>query len=241
MSRVSPVAAAVALLEAIPLCLSRPELRRLVFRAVLWSAAVFAGTLVALLWAAFAVTGPLVTDGAWLGTVGWLARLLAIAAALLIAPPLFALLAGLVHPLFLGRIYDEARRQAGAPVPDTPLHLGREARILTVEVRRLLRFLLWAVLLLPLNLVPGIGGLLYLAAQLLLSARTLGWDLLSYHFELHRLSYAEQTSWVRAHRALVLSLGLGATLLLLVPVAQIFFLSSNVAAAGLVSARLDRA
>jgi len=67
----------------------------------------------------------------------------------------------------------------------------------------------------------------------------MGWDLLSHHFELHDLDYGEQKAWVRENRVMVLTLGGAATALCAIPVLQLLFITTNVAGAGVLSARLD--
>ena len=120
--------------------------------------------------------------------------------------------------------------------PQTPLRMS-----VVYDLKRLVRFLTLSVLLLLLHLIPVVGSILYVIAQFYLAAWTLGWDLLSHHFELHGLDLHGQGRWVREHRALVLAFGSGAALLAMVPLAQLVFISTNVASAGVLSAWLDDA
>ena len=159
--------------------------------------------------------------------------------ALFLAPVLFHVVASILLPAFHGPVFLEARRSAGGPAS-----AGAEQRlvaVLAVELRRLARLIVLSLLLLLLNLVPVIGSVAYLVAQFLLAARTLGWDLLSYHFELHGLDYEQQKAFLRRERGMVLALGGVATLLCLIPIAQIVFLTTNVAGAGVLSAWMDGA
>jgi uncharacterized protein involved in cysteine biosynthesis len=173
-------------------------------------------------------------------SVGWLLRVAAVVGCLVIGPVLFNLGASLVMPIFYGRIFSVARSASGA-AEEAEFDTAAVARIVAVEVRRIVRFVLLSLLALLLNLVPVVGSAAYMVVQFTLSASALGWDLLSHHFELHNLSYEEQKAWVKANRSLVLTLGGVATALCAIPIVQLVFITTNVAGAGVLSARLDGA
>ena len=241
-----------ALSTGIALSLGEPSLRRRIAVSVVVNGLVFALVLAGALWGAselvaWAFSGEEVSDPAWYEAawysvkdgLRWLLYVALVVGALLYSPVLFSLLAGVLLPPFLGPVFKAARGHAGGPpVEASALSL---AKTVTGDLRRLVRFMLYSLLLLPLNIIPGVGSVLYLVAQFLLSARTIGWDLLAHHFELHGMDLAAQRQWVRAHRGLVLTLGSGATLLAMVPLAQILFITTNVAGAGVLSAWLDGA
>jgi len=241
-----------ALSAGITLSLGDPALRRRIMLSVVVNGLVFGLVLAGALWGAseavaWAFAGQEAADPAWYETVWysvkdglrWLLYAAFVVGALLYSPVLFSLLAGVLLPAFFGPVFTAARGHAGGPAVDAaglPF-----ATTVAGDLKRLFRFLLYSFLLLPLNLIPGVGNLIYLVAQFLLSARAMGWDLLAHHFELHGMDLAEQRRWIRAHRGLVLTLGSGATLLAMVPLAQILFITTNVAGAGILSAWLDGA
>jgi uncharacterized protein involved in cysteine biosynthesis len=72
------------------------------------------------------------------------------------------------------------------------------------------------------------------------SQASYGWDLVGYHFETQNVTYADQKRWLRKHRLAVVTLGLAAILLCLIPVAQLLFVNTNTAAAGAFSAHFGR-
>ncbi len=251
-SRVTASEAISALFQGIELGFSQPSLRRKLVVSLLVNLVAFSLLLWGLLSGAFGLVDWFLpdaaadSDGFWAGVwawtadiLGWVLKAAAVLGSLFLAPVLFNVVASILLPAFHGPVYSEARRLAGGPEVSAPQQ--GLAAVVAVEVRRLVRLVLFSVLLLPLNLVPVIGSAAYIVCQFLLSARTLGWDLLSYHFDLHGLSYAQQQVFVRQRKSLVFALGGVATLLCTIPVAQIFFLTTNVAGAGIVSARLDGA
>lgn len=250
--RVSAPEAISALFQGVEMGLSEPSLRRKLVVSLLVNLVAFSLLLWGLLSGAFGLVDWMLPDAAadadgfwssvWAWTtdiLGWVLKAAAVLGSLFLAPVLFNVVASVLLPAFHGPVYAEARRLAGGP------EISRRgpglATTVSIELRRLVRLIVFSLLLLPLNFVPVIGSAAYLVGQFTLSARTLGWDLLSYHFELHGLTYQEQQAFVRQHRSLVFALGGVATLLCTVPVIQIFFLTTNVAGAGIVSARMDGA
>ena len=241
-----------ALRSGLALSFGDPHMRRRIAVSVLVNGVAFAMLLAGMFWAAsqggaWAFDGAEVVDPTWYESawyamrdgLRWVLWLVLVLGALLYAPVLFALLASVVLPPFHGPVFAAARAHSGGPrVEAKPVSMGTS---LLYDVKRLLRFIGLSLLLLPLNLLPVIGSVAYLVAQFLLSARTLGWDLLSHHFELHGLSLEAQQEWVGRHRALVFGLGAGATLLAMIPLAQVVFITTNVAGAGVLSAWLDGA
>jgi CysZ protein len=241
-----------ALRAGIALSLGDEHLRRRIAVSVVVNGVSFVALLACLLWAAsegvsWVIDGVEVADPAWYESLWysvksglrWLLYGAVVLGALLYAPALFMLLASVVLPPFHGPVFAGARARAGGP----KVTGGGVALVTTLknDLRRLVRFVGYSVILLPLNLVPLLGTGLYVVAQFTLSAKTLGWDLLSHHFELHGLGLEEQRAWVQERRGLVFALGAGATLLAMIPLAQVLFITTNVAGAGVLSAWLDGA
>lgn len=241
-----------ALQRGITLSLGDPALKRRIALSILVNAVAFVALLCGLLWGAvelvdWALGGSVAADPSWYESLWyeardglrWLLYGVFVIGALFYSPVLFTILASAVLPAFHGPVFSAARQRAGGPVVDGP-QTGL-ARTLLTELTRLIRFVVYSVLLLPLNLVPVIGSVAYLALQFYLSATTLGWDLLAYHFELHGMDLPAQRAFVRQNKGVVLALGGGATVLAMVPVAQLVFITTNVAGAGVLSAWLDGA
>lgn len=213
------------------------SLRGLVIKGSLLAGVAFALFVAGSLWGVWTLTAGIGGSGAG-SVLVWVARVASLFAMLLLAPVIFAMSSGIVMPFFRSRIFARARALSGAPAIDD-LSMFGEVKAIAVEVRRLVRLLCFVVLLLPLHLIPGFGSLVYAFAALLLAGNSYGWDLLGYHFEIHKVPYAEQKAWLRDNRFAVLALGLAATLLCLIPIAQIVFINSNSAAAGVLSAQLQ--
>ena len=244
--------ALLALKRGIAMSFGDDALRARMVVSIIVNAIAFLGLLAMTLWGAMslvdlALTGPEVADPTWYQSLWygvregfrWLVNLALIIGALLYSPVLFTLLASALLPAFAGPVFRMARSQAGGP--EVPGRATAFPTVVWVEVTRLARFILWSALLLPLNLIPGIGSVAYIVAQFYLSARTLGWDLLSHHFEMHGLGMEAQKAFVRERRGLVLAFGAGATLLATLPLVQLVFITTNVASAGVLSAWLDGA
>ncbi len=246
---------AAAVVAGIKVGLGEASLRGTIAVSLVVNAFLFALLVGGMLWYAFdTVEGwvaveQAVDPGWWDSFVGWIAgalgfalKLAAVLGTFLVAPVIFTTLASMVLPAFHGPVYLAARRFAGGEVPDSQTGaLEALARTVGIEVRRLLSFLALSLCILPLNLIPILGSILYLAAQLYLTAMTLGWDLMSYHFELHDLDFAAQKRFAREHKGLRLGLGGVGALLCLIPLAQVLFITTNVVGAGLASAWLDGA
>lgn len=227
------------LLKGIFVALGERQVRGKIVMAVIANAFAFAVVFGLLMWGAFALTDGWVDDGGLLAAAGWLARIGLIVGFGFVAPVLFALSGEIVVPTFRGKIFELARDFEGGPPVNGSEGLVAEAKAVGVDIRRLVRFLGISLLLLPLLLIPGVGTAGYAAVQLAVAARTMGWDILGRHFELHGVRYADQKRFLNRHMGLTLGVGLVALGLCLVPVAQFVFVSTNVAGAGILSARLD--
>jgi uncharacterized protein involved in cysteine biosynthesis len=247
---IGPRDAVGALFTGLSLSLREPDVRKRIGVGLLLNSVVFSLLLWGLISGAFWLVDELVSlaptgDGFWeqllggtLTSVGWLLRVASVIGSLFAAPVLFNLGASLMMPIFYGRIFSIARSVSGDGEA-SGFDAAAIARIVAVELRRIARFLTFSALALTLNLIPVVGSAVYLVVQFLLASSAMGWDLLSHHFELHDLDYGQQKAWIKQNRALVLTLGAGATALCAIPVLQLLFITTNVAGAGVLSARLD--
>ncbi len=112
-------------------------------------------------------------------------------------------------------------------VPPAPGWIGLAKEVL----RNLAHELAWGGLylsallaLLPLNLIPGAGQLLYGGLMAYLSSRTLAWYGLGYSLSRRGLSFSQKHEFLKEHRLPALGFGAAAFLLLLVPLATLFVL-----------------
>ena len=216
------------------------------FRLSLAMAAVTAVILIALLWVLFAYTDDLVAavwappDRAWLMGLWWLVTfaiglLLAILGALILPP---IALSPLADPLS-----EATEVHAGGTAPPfqwKDLWVGTWVGLKHTLVRLVLT-LVGVILLLPLNLIPGFGSLLYaglsgLWGMLGLTAEHLG-------APLARHRYPSRTVFrvMRARPALSIGFGLGVWLILIVPVLNAFFLPLAIVGGTLLFLGLQRA
>lgn len=252
---VEPVPASAAfhaLRAGITLCFSDPSLKRWLIAALVINSVAFTGLFYgsflgidALMDWGFQALAP--SETSWFGGavafladgLRWVVYVCLVLGALVYAPVFMALIASLVLPPIYGPVFARARRCAGGS--DDALHGTSVWRSVLTDLRRVFRFIALSAALLLLNVIPVFGSILYVVAQFYLGAKTLGWDLLAHHFELHGLPLDEQRRWVRSRPGLVLSFGAGATLLVMIPLFQVVFLTTNIASAGVLSAWLDGA
>lgn len=239
---VSPSQAVRCLFTGFRVATGVPTVRRQVFKSILINGIVFLVFLIGLIWGALGLTSGLVGADFWLlAGLGWLLRLALIIGILSIGPPIFSVLYGIIMPMFMSPVYQAGRKWANGPELEDTAGLKEEVRAVAIDIRRLGRLLLFSLLIFPFNLIPVVGNLAYVVAQIAIAAHTLGWDLLGKHFDLHGLNYSEQKSYLRDHRKMVLSVGFVAGVLCLIPLANIFFITTNVCGAGVLSAQIDGA
>ncbi len=228
-----------ALFAGLSASLKPGPVRRKVVRAMCANAA---GLLLVMAGLVYAVFGLVDVPGGGnaIGTVvAWAIRLAALVLIFIGAPLMYALVVRLFALVVNQGIFDAARREANAPdPPDDPLPLPTSTAI---ELRRLGRFVLVSLLLLPVNVIPIAGSAFYALAVMLMASQTMGWDLFAYHFELHGMGYDAQKAWIGENRRLVIIVGAVAMLLCMVPVLQLLTITTNVAGAGILSARMDGA
>ena len=233
--------AVASLFTGIRLTVKEGAVRKQVLKGTVLNALFFLLLFVGVLWGAWALTGLLIGESWHTAVLGWLARLLVMGGVLFLSPVLYALIGEIVLPGPRGEIFRFARHWAGGPEVEEIGGVIVEVKSVVLDLRRLGRLLLFSLLAMLLNVVPVVGSVAYFVIQALIAAHTMGWDLLGRHFELHGLSYGQQKEYLRRHRLLTIAVGGVATLLCLIPIAQLFFVTSNVAGAGILSAKLDGA
>ncbi|MCA9651003.1 MAG: EI24 domain-containing protein [Myxococcales bacterium] len=156
----------------------------------------------------------------WLAAGLWVARVLGVVAVLLVAPLLALTVVNAIFP-FLGervfmaamRVVSPARAEQLAASPGLPLVTS-----VLIELRRIASLLLRSVAIFLLSLIPAVGQVLGPVLQGYTSARGLAWELLDPYLDKLQLGYAEQRSFVAAHRPALVGFGLPLSLLMAIPV-----------------------
>ncbi len=233
--RMTPGLAVAGLLRGTTLALTDKALRGKVLVALVVNAVAFLALLAGIYFGVQAVTD-FGGDGWFVEVVRTVVRVVVYVVVLLWTPVIFVTLASIFLPMFQTPVFRAARATRGAPPLAGELGVGASV---SLEVRRLVRFLVLSVLLLFVNLLPGVGTVLYMVLQFGLTAHEMAWDLMAPHLEGHSLGYGAQRRWLRSNTLGTLALGGVATLLLMVPVAQLLFITTNYAGAGVISAELD--
>ena len=113
----------------------------------------------------------------------------------------------------------------GCTVPSLEPDLWRDTLgAIRISLAMVVRSLAVTVILLPINLVPVVGTLVYVPLAMFFSCRALGLEFMDYCLERHYVSLSERVAWTKAHRWSVLGLGACVSLVLLLPVVNLFFL-----------------
>jgi CysZ protein len=144
----------------------------------------------------------------------------------------FTVLANLMAAPFNGLLAEKVERYlGGSPLPGRPL--WQEVPIaLSSEMRKLSYFLIRALPLLILFLIPGLN----LAAPLLwglFSAWFLSIEYGDFPMANHRLAFPDQHARLKSRRLLALGFGGGVTLLMMIPILNFFAMPAGVAGATL--------
>lgn len=229
--------------RAMALVRRTPRLQRL----ARWMAVVTAISLVAIAWLLFLYADDLVRlvwtrPEHWAGSFAWALVVLFVFLAL------FAIGATIVPPLLLTPLQDPLSETVEAlATGHTPpaFSVGLFARSVYVGLRHTLaRILIMTgglVLLLPLNLIPGIGSLAYTVLATIWSAVWLAGEHLGAPMARHLFRWAAVQRLLRERLQLVLGFGLGCTILLWVPILNFFFLPYAIVAGTLLFCALREA
>jgi CysZ protein len=162
----------------------------------------------------------------WLGALPGGLRPVFAVLSILVAPVvgyfLFFPVAALIAAPFNEAIAEAVEHQATGtpPAPTKLLHLLRDLVLAVAhELRKLVRWLLLAALLLILTLVvPGIGPIIGLVGGAAITAHFAAYDALDATFSRWGWGYEQKTRFLAQHRALGLGLGAFVAVLLAVPV-----------------------
>jgi uncharacterized protein involved in cysteine biosynthesis len=206
--------------SGLALSLRRGPVRRLYLRLLLIVTLVCVAFQAAGVWAVLTYWSP-ETDASTLANVGHiLAEIVAIILVLLAAPLLALLLISVALPVLAESLFLAALDTRRPELADA-LRSGKGLSIaasVNSSLRRMARLLLVTLASFALALVPIIGVVAGPALQILGTARALSWELLDPWFDLNRMPYKEQKSFVSEHSALCLGFGLPYSLLMAIPI-----------------------
>jgi len=109
------------------------------------------------------------------------------------------------------------------PVPESDF--WREtAGAIRISLVMLIRSIAVTIGLLPVNLIPVVGTIAYVALTMFFNCQALGLEFLDYSLERRYVSFKERLAWVKSHRTAALGLGAGVSLILFLPFVNLFFL-----------------
>jgi CysZ protein len=173
-------------------------------------------------------------DGGWLAWLRWLLWPLFALALVLVVFYTFTVIANLLAAPFNGMLAEQVERYLGGEMPNQSGGFKQIVKdflpSLASELRKMGYFLLRAIPLLILFLIPGLN----IAAPflwLLFSAWFLALEYGDYPMANHGLSFAEQRQRLRQTRFTALAFGGGLTLLMMVPILNFVAMPAAVAGA----------
>lgn len=154
--------------------------------------------------------------------------------------PLASLIAAPFNEAIAERIEEHVTGRPGPPFSLARL-LRELALTLVHETRKFVRWLLLAVGVLFVSLVPVAGPILAVVGGGYLAARFAAWDALDATFSRWGWSYAQKIAFLRARRSLSLGLGTVVALLLVVPVVNALAMPIGAAGGALLAIDATRA
>jgi CysZ protein len=230
----NPLSGAGYLLRGLSL-ITRPGLRRFVLIPLLINILIFS----LLIWLGVdqfevLMNRFLPADGGWLAWLRWLLWPLFALALVLVVFYTFTVIANLLAAPFNGMLAEQVERYLGGEMPNQSGGFKQIVKdflpSLASELRKMGYFLLRAIPLLILFLIPGLN----IAAPflwLLFSAWFLALEYGDYPMANHGLSFAEQRQRLRQTRFTALAFGGGLTLLMMVPILNFVAMPAAVAGA----------
>lgn len=161
---------------------------------------------------------------------------------LILFPFILTICSSLITPIFRSFLYSKTKELAGSVeiqynITETLQYIFKT---IFIEIRKVLLYLFFSILLFLLNLVPIIGNIAYLVLQFLLTALFVGWESLSPWFEEKMMSFKEQYGFIKQNRSVFMGFGIPAALLLLIPLVQAFFLLTHTIGGALLSIELEK-
>ncbi len=176
----------------------------------------------------------LLPQGGWLAYLRWLAWPLFAATLLLLIFYSFTLIANLIAAPFNGLLAEKVAQHLGGAIDDSPVTWGRILRDIgpsvTSELRKLVYFLIRALPLLVLFLIPGINVIAALL-WLLFNAWYMALEYADYPLGNRGLKFRDQLPRMKRIRLTALGFGLALTGLMLVPLLNFVAMPAAVAGA----------
>jgi uncharacterized protein involved in cysteine biosynthesis len=210
----------IAAVRGLPMALGSREVRRAYLRMVMVLTVVAMAVVAGLVYALWAYTDTLPAAGMWAvriaGTI--IALLAAPVLALLALDILFPLLA---ESVFFGGMRVIAPEQAAALEALPGLPLATTVRVASVVF---LFFLGLSVAAFAVSLVPVVGPIVGPVAQLWITAKILGWELLDPYLDKREMGFAAQRQYVNGHQSAIVGFALPFAVLLAIPlIGPLFF------------------
>jgi len=170
-----------------------------------------------------------------LQVLGWLIILI-------MFPFILIVSTSVVDPIFRGFIYSKTKAMEGYPEENLQFNenIVKIAKGILSEIKKLALYLLITIFLLLFNLVPLIGSIIYLVLQFMLTAFFLGWEYLTPYLEEKKFAFVQQFRFAKQNSAIILGFGIPATFLLMIPIAQAFFLTTHTIGGALLSIKLEK-
>ncbi|MDH4128109.1 MAG: EI24 domain-containing protein [Spirochaetota bacterium] len=156
---------------------------------------------------------------------------------LIMIPFFLSFISTIVDPNFRSILFVKTREMNGCPEQKISVMKAIiiALKSILIEIIKLIIYLLFSIFLLFINLIPIIGTLIYPILQFLLTSIFVSWEFLTPYFEEKNLSFSRQFGFVCKHKKIFIAFGIPAGLLTLIPIIQIFFLSTNTIGGALLS------
>ncbi len=167
-------------------------------------------------------------------------RFLGIAIILIIFPFMFSLISALINPFFRGLLYSKTRLIENINNKTENNSLTIIIQSIVNELKKLILYVILSILVLFFNFIPFIGTICYIIFQCLLTALFVGLEFISPYLEENKLNFSDQIKFVKKNKRMILGFGISAYILLLVPLIQAYFLSTNTIAGALLCTDLDK-
>lgn len=153
-------------------------------------------------------------------------------------PFLLMIPSALIDPIFRSFLYNKIRRMEGLPVQEynSKEELGILFRGLRVEIIKIIVYIFLTILILPLHLIPFLGVFI----QFIMTSFFVGWEFQAPYFDEKKMNLRDQFRYVRSHKQLIMGFGIPASLMLMVPFIQAFFLSTHTISGSLLSIDIEK-
>ena len=154
-----------------------------------------------------------------------LGALIGVALVIVLALLFFFIFVQIIAAPFNAMLAQATESILNCKVPVLESDLWRETMgAIRISLLMLIRSIAVTIGLLPVNLIPVVGTIAYVALTMFFNSQALGLEFLDYSLERRYLSFKERLAWVKARRTPVLGLGAGVSLILFLPLINLLFL-----------------